>query len=80
MDEANKTLSNKRNHSDTDLSPNESIKKKISMATTKEDGAPSGTLTLLCSKMSYLKCQIIGANELLDQQEVAFSKHMHMAT
>ena len=29
---------------------------------------------------SYLKCQIIGANELLDQQEVAFSKHMHMAT
>ena len=31
-------------------------------------------------KLSYLKCQIIGANELLDQQEVAFSKHMHMAT
>ena len=29
---------------------------------------------------SYLKCQIIEANELLDQQEVAFSKHMHMAT
>ena len=30
--------------------------------------------------LSYLKCQIIGANDLLDQQEVAFSKHMHMAT
>ena len=29
---------------------------------------------------SYLKCQIIGTNDLLDQQEVAFSKHMHMVT
>ena len=36
-----------------------------------------GTLRTI---QSYLKRQIIGANELLDQQEVAFSKHMHMAT
>ena len=34
----------------------------------------------LPSLMSYIKCQIIGTNELLDQQEVAFSKQMHMAT
>ena len=36
-------------------------------------------ITFPAHRMSYLKCQIIGANELLDQQEVAFSKQMHMA-